>query len=283
MMDLDPHGTWTFRSRNTADGATNTLLTLNPDGACQFYDSGILKLATAATGIAVTGTITAASVTLGIDDSFVGTLTLYGSDEDVGGKINLYNAADADGTSEYWYWQSEESGGSSQMVFGNNTAAFLEIFDATKIIEVQTGVTIDITSVASVLNVSSNNFKIDGFNVDAVADELNTKEFTVFLADISGANEVSFVSSVNGTVTQVYSSVTGDPGGNTIISGKIGADATAEFTATISISNGSGQHEVDSMSPADENVVTPGDAVIFASDAGAGNAVGIWLTVVITL
>jgi hypothetical protein len=127
----------------------------------------------------------------------------------------------------------------------------------------------------------NNGLNLDGTDVVATADDLNTKEFTVFLEDISAANEISFVSPVDGTCFIVYSSVTGDPGADAIISGNINGGTA--FTDTMTVSNGSSQHDVDSMSPTDNNEITAGETVRFVSNGGASNAVGIWLTVVITL
>lgn len=64
MMTLDPHGSWTFSSRNTGDTATNTLMTLDPDGASELYFAGELKLTTDSTGVTVIGTASADVPTL---------------------------------------------------------------------------------------------------------------------------------------------------------------------------------------------------------------------------
>jgi len=227
------------------------------------------------------GAYFAGDITCGIDDTNPGILTLYGDSEDVGGRLVLYNAADADGTAEYWQISSEENdSGNSELIIQTNAGLdFLNFQDSLSTLELGQNIVFDTNISGAVVKLGV--WQVAGFNVDASAAELNTKEFTVFLSDISGANEISFVSPVNGTVTQVYSSVTGDPGADATISGQV-SDGTS-WNETMVISNGSAQHDVDSMTPASFNTVAPGDTVRFISDGGASNAVGIWLTVVITL
>ena len=129
--------------------------------------------------------------------------------------------------------------------------------------------------------IGADTLRLGGTDVDASATELNTKEFTVRLPDLDSTTEISIVSSVSGTVTSVYSSVEGDPGADVIISGNV--NGGTDFTATLTIANGASQHEVDSMTPADNNTVTAGETIRFISDGSALNNVGAWLTVVITL
>ena len=54
MAILDPHGSWTFSSRNTADDATNTLMILDPDGAAELYYAGSKVLETLSNGCKIT-------------------------------------------------------------------------------------------------------------------------------------------------------------------------------------------------------------------------------------
>lgn len=51
MMTLDPHGSWAFASRNSGDTATNTLMTLDPDGAIELYYAGTKKVETTDYGL----------------------------------------------------------------------------------------------------------------------------------------------------------------------------------------------------------------------------------------
>jgi hypothetical protein len=236
------------------------------------------------------GAYFAGDIVCGVDDVNPGILTLYGGDEDFGGRLVLYNAADADGTAEYWQLSSEENdSGNSELVLQTNTGGiFLRFEDSHSTIQVQSNIIVDITAAGSLLKTSSNGWQINGVNVNAEAAELNTKEFTVFLPNLDSTSEISFVSSVSGTVTQVYSSVNGDPGADVEISGQINnessfVDIDDTSVVSITITNGSPQHTVDSMTIYGNNTVTAGDTVRFISDGSALNSVGTWLTVVITL
>ena len=53
MMALDPHGSWTFSSRNSGDTATNTLAIFDPDGAAELYYAGDKTVETTVSGIKI--------------------------------------------------------------------------------------------------------------------------------------------------------------------------------------------------------------------------------------
>jgi hypothetical protein len=76
MATFDPHGAWTFSSRNSGNTATNTMMTLSPDGAVEQYFAGIKASETTNGGIKIydsNGTqqaeISSAGINLGNQDS----------------------------------------------------------------------------------------------------------------------------------------------------------------------------------------------------------------------
>jgi hypothetical protein len=117
------------------------------------------------------------NLTLGQDNFAAGTLRLYASDEDSGGRIYFHNALDATGTSTYWKLQSYEAdSGNSKMTFGHTSKEILNIWDSNNTIYLQSACTLDCES--GTFNVSSANNKINGVNVTAQAAELNYNDLT---------------------------------------------------------------------------------------------------------
>jgi hypothetical protein len=117
------------------------------------------------------------NLTLGQDNFAAGTLRLYASDEDSGGRILFHNALDATGTSTYWKLQSYEAdSGNSNMTFGYTNKEILNIWDSNNTIYLQSACTLDCES--GTFNVSSANNKINGVNVTAQAAELNYNDLT---------------------------------------------------------------------------------------------------------
>lgn len=71
MMTIESHGSWTFVARNSGDTATNTLMTLDPDGAISLNYIDNTKLATTVTGVTITGVLVSDGLTLGEGDNIV--------------------------------------------------------------------------------------------------------------------------------------------------------------------------------------------------------------------
>lgn len=126
-------------------------------------------------------------------------------------------------------------------------------------------------------------FKINGTQVDATAEELNTKVLTVRLPDVSTASSVFVVSPYAGTLSKAYS----------VIDGAI-ADADAVLTLnvnggtniseTITIANsGSAAGDVDSCTPSAHNTVAVGDYIKITTNGASTNTVAATITLVITL
>jgi hypothetical protein len=137
----------------------------------------------------------AAAVTIGLDDSTTGALWLYGSDEDVGGELRQYNAADADGTSEYWKWQSEETAGNSKMVFGTNIATFAVFTDLAGVDLYHAGTRIFSTTATGIeLDDGTGNATI-GFSSDilVINNTVTNGVIQFYMDDNTGNNELVLV------------------------------------------------------------------------------------------
>lgn len=115
---------------------------------------------------------------------------------------------------------------------------------------------------------------------DVTSDEIKT--FAIpgqIIADISGANAVTFVSPVAGTVHSVHSIVSGDPGAETDIAMTVNGGSAA--TVVLTIANAAAANEKDSATFADNNVVAVGDYVTLTSDGAATNGVSANMTVIL--
>lgn len=251
-------------------GEGNATIKLITGSASMTMDGGTVTWQ--ASTMWIIGSTATTNLRVGESGTVKGELTIYGAltGFDQGGRISLHTADDFDSPLTNYFIDVVE----------DDFLIYPSGISNTDALKYDGGLEQWIMNATNGTRIN-NGLNLDGTDVVATANDLNTKEFTVFLEDISGANEISFVSPVDGTCFTVYSSVTGDPGADAIISGNINGGTA--FTDTMTVSNGSSQHDVDSMSPTDNNEITAGETVRFVSNGGASNAVGIWLTVVITL
>lgn len=145
-----------------------------------YNDLGSLGQAYVNKAVVLDGTLSHTGIrnlTLGQDNFAAGTLRLYASDEDSGGRIYFHNAQDATGTSTYWKLQSYEAdSGNSNMTFGHTNKEILNIWDSNNTIYLQSACTLDCSN--GTFNVSSTNNQINGVNVTAEAAELNYNDLT---------------------------------------------------------------------------------------------------------
>jgi hypothetical protein len=138
----------------------------------------------------------------------------------------------------------------------------------------------NIATLGGTVNLSGT-FQIGGSQVNASAAELNTKEFTVLLTDLSTGGTAYIACPVAGTVTRVDSVVTGDPGG--VSTTTLNVNGGTSMTATLVIANGAAAGERDTASPSDNNTVAAGDAIHLVFDSTPINAVNAYVTVTVTL
>ena len=97
--------------------------------------------------------------------------------------------------------------------------------------------------------------------------------------DISGANAAFIACPVAGVITRIDTVVTGDTGGETVLTANI--NGGTNITQTVTIRNGSAAGERDSALPADNRSVAVGDAIKILSNGGAGNAVSAYISVTV--
>ena len=117
--------------------------------------------------------------------------------------------------------------------------------------------------------------------VTATATELSTKVLNCRIDDISGANTAYVVSPFAGTLSKVWTVVSGDPGADTVLTANV--NGGTDVTATVTVADASSAGDVDSCTPADNNTVTAGNYIKLTSDGAASNAVSVDVTFVITL
>lgn len=125
-----------------------------------------------------------------------------------------------------------------------------------------------------------NAFFKNGEEVTATGNELNT--FAIagqIISDISGANSVTFVSPIAGTVHSAYSVVSGDPGAEADIAMAVNGGTAS--TDVLTVANGASANEADSVTFTDNNTVAVGDRVTLTSDAAASNGVSLNMTVLL--
>lgn len=148
----------------------------------------------------------------------------------------------------------------------------------------QSGQTLDLASEGATINIAGGaggNFQIDSQNMVASAAELNTKEFTVKLDDLSGAATAYIACPVAGTVTRIDTVVTGDPGADSTITMNVNGGTV--MSNPVTIANGSAAGTRDTAAPGTNNTVAVGDAIYVINDATPTNAVSAYVTVTVTL
>lgn len=115
------------------------------------------------------------------------------------------------------------------------------------------------------------------------ADTLNygdTFAYQLKIADISGANTSELIpAGLAGRIVGVYTTVSGDPGAEAILSAYI--DTTAITGGTVTIANGSGAGTIDFATPTALNVMAATNYLKIVSDGGASNAVSAEITLII--
>jgi hypothetical protein len=110
-----------FRLRNSA--GTESMILANADGNVQLYYDNAEKLATTATGIDVTGTVTADKVTIGTSSASNGKLTLEGVDGGDSAGIYFNNTTATNGKS-----YSLSSGNSGEFMLYDRTSNAYRLF-----------------------------------------------------------------------------------------------------------------------------------------------------------
>jgi hypothetical protein len=110
-----------FRLRNSA--GTESMILANADGNVQLYYDNAEKLATTATGIDVTGTVTADKVTIGTSSASNAKLTLEGVDGGDSAGIYFNNTTATNGKS-----YSLSSGNSGEFMLYDRTSSAYRLF-----------------------------------------------------------------------------------------------------------------------------------------------------------
>ena len=126
-------------------------------------------------------------------------------------------------------------------------------------------------------------FKINGTQIDATAEELNTKVLTVRLPDVSTASSVFVVSPYAGTLSKAYSAIDGAIAtADAVLT--LNVNGGTNISETITIANsGSAAGVVDSCAPSAHNTVAVGDYIKITTNGASTNTVAATITLVITL
>lgn len=100
------------------------------------------------------------------------------------------------------------------------------------------------------------------------------------ITDISGANSSALIPvGIAGKVVGIYTTVSGDPGADTVLTASVNASAITGGAVTIA--NGASAGDIDSATPTAANAVTAADYVKIVSDGAATNAVSAQVSFII--
>lgn len=155
----------------------------------------------------------------------------------------------------------------------------------------------DLDSVA--LTSGSSTYVDNSFNVATDGGSTGTKEAVVVfvgsisdtgsgdtvlyrasIANISGTNTSELVpAGLAGTVVGIYTTVSGDPGAETVLTASI--NAVAITTGAVTIANGAAAGEIDSAIPTAARTISTADYIKIASDGAAINAVSAEITFIV--
>lgn len=124
---------------------------------------------------------------------------------------------------------------------------------------------------------------IDGVEMTASADELNTYALCLDIADGSADDTYYLIAPHAGTISKIYSVIDGAVSTADItITGKIGSTAITNGAITIATA-GSAAGDIDSATPTAENTITAGAAMNFVvAGGGLGGTPRIHLVVLIS-
>ncbi len=138
---------------------------------------------------------------------------------------------------------------------------------------------VDITdSRGVVVSKRGNGLYRNGVEVTATATELNQYSVTGKVVGLNtGSSHVYIVIPVSGTLKAVYSSVSGNPGAETLLRVHNGAGSSL---GDVTIENGSTAGSVDSLTGLTE-ALSAGGYVRIISNNGASNAVDAFVTLLI--
>ena len=105
---------------------------------------------------------------------------------------------------------------------------------------------------------------------------------TTRIDDISTASSAWVVSPVAGTISKIYSVISGAiTSGAAVLTAEIGGTAVTNGVLTVAVS-GSAAGIIDSATPSAANTVTAGSAIEIATDGGSTNSVSAVITFEIT-
>lgn len=131
-----------------------------------------------------------------------------------------------------------------------------------------------VTATAAELNLT------DG--ITATTAELNETFLTVEIVDVSTASSVWIVSPHGGTVSKIYSVISGAIAtADAVLDPQIGGTSITDGGITIA-NSGSAAGDVDSSTPSAANTVTAGQAIEIATSGASTNTIVCTITLVIT-
>lgn len=114
---------------------------------------------------------------------------------------------------------------------------------------------------------------------------LNNENLVVlncYMADAANAEDAYVVAPIDGTITNIWSTIYGACDANTVITPSIGGVNITDGSITITAA-GSAAGDVDSCTPSANNDVVTGQAIKFLSDGGASTALPVMFTILINV